>query len=71
MYIHITLTPGAKKESLKEIKDNYFEISVKPKAERNLANDRLLEILKKHFGSKKIRIINGHHSRKKLLSVED
>ena len=70
MYIHVKVKTKQKKEYIKELKEGYFEISVKEKAEKNLANQRILEILKKHLNTSKIRIINGHHSPSKLISVE-
>ena len=71
-YIHAKVTPGVKKESLKQVSADHFEISVREKAERNLANSRVLELLARHFKvpKSKVRIINGHRSPSKLLVVE-
>lgn len=73
MYIHVKVTTGAKREILKKKSDDHFEISVREKAERNLANSRIIEILALHFNIPKshIRIINGHHSPSKLLSINN
>ena len=73
MYIHAKVMAKARKESLKETKQGYFSISVKEKAENNMANVRVVELLAEHFGVpiSKIRIINGHHSPSKLFSVEE
>jgi uncharacterized protein YggU (UPF0235/DUF167 family) len=64
---------GAKKESLKQKSEDYFEVSVKEKAEHNLANKRVLELFSLHFKIpiSKVRIINGHRSPSKLLVVEE
>lgn len=72
MYIHVKVTAGASKESLKQKSADHFEVSVKEKAERNMANDRVLELLSEHFkiSSKKIRIVNGHRHPSKLLILE-
>jgi uncharacterized protein YggU (UPF0235/DUF167 family) len=70
MYIHVKAKTKQKEEYIKELKPNYFEISVKEKAEKNLANKRILEILITHFETPKIKIINGHRSPSKLISVE-
>lgn len=76
MYIHVKVLVNQKKESLSQIDENHFEISVKEKAERNLANTRVLKLIKYHFEAtqktpiKRVKIVNGHHSRSKLLSVE-
>ena len=72
MHIKVTVIPRAKKESLKEISPGIFLLSVKEKAERNMANQRMRELLAEHFGVpvKKIRMIRGHHIAKKLISIE-
>ncbi|MFA6324748.1 MAG: DUF167 domain-containing protein [Candidatus Paceibacterota bacterium] len=72
IYIKVIVTTGVKKESIIEKKSNYFEISVKEKAERNMANKRVVEIIANYFkvSVKKVRIINGHHHPHKLLVVD-
>jgi uncharacterized protein len=70
MYIHIKLIPNAKKESFEKLDNNHYKISVREPAQRNLANKRLIEIIRKKFSNaKQIKIISGHHSPSKLLSV--
>jgi uncharacterized protein YggU (UPF0235/DUF167 family) len=73
MYIHVLVTAGAKKESLKLKSKDHFEISVKEKAERNMANTRVLELVAEYFKipKNKVRIINGHKHPSKLIIVED
>lgn len=70
MYIHVKVKTKQKNEYIKELKDNYFEISIREKAEKNMANNKILEILKKHFLTTNIKIINGHKSPSKLILVE-
>ncbi|MCB9805593.1 DUF167 domain-containing protein [Candidatus Nomurabacteria bacterium] len=70
MYIHIKVTTNSKKESVIEIDKDHFDISVKEPAERNRANDRVIEIIREKFpDAKQIKIVSGHHSPSKLLSV--
>ena len=71
-YINVKVMAGAKKESLKQKSADHFEISVKEKAERNMANTRVIEIIAEHFkvSKSKVRIINGHRHPRKLLVVE-
>jgi len=73
MYIHVKVTAGAKKEIWKEKSSDHFEVSVKEKAERNMANNRVLELVAEHFSMpvSKIRIVNGHRHPSKLLVIED
>ena len=72
-YIHVKVTAGAKKESFEKLKDDHFEIWVKEKAERNMANTRVLELIALHFKipKNKVRIVNGHRHPSKLLVIED
>ena len=72
MLIRVTVRVNAKKESIVEKKEGVFTISVRVPAERNLANIRVREILASRFGIPigKVRILTGHKSPKKIISVE-
>jgi len=59
-----------KAEEVKKISDDHYEISVKEPALRNMANERILEIIKNMYPGVLVRIINGHHSPSKLISVD-
>ena len=78
-YIHVKVSAGAGKEEFKprpsragQESPDHFEISVKEKAERNMANTRVLALVARHFKVpiSSVRIINGHHHPSKLLVVE-
>jgi len=71
-YIHIKVIAGAKRESFKQKSADHFEISVKEKAERNEANNRVLELVAEYFKVplNKVRIVNGHHHPSKLLVID-
>ena len=73
LYVKAVVTTGQKKESIVVKKPDHFEISVKEKAERNLANQKVIELIAQYFKVpvKKVRIVNGHHHTHKLLVVED
>jgi uncharacterized protein YggU (UPF0235/DUF167 family) len=71
MYIKVRAQASSKKEKImKKNKDTYI-ISVKEPAERNLANKRICEIVASLFNVsiRSVRIINGHQSPSKILSV--
>ncbi|HAO64634.1 TPA: hypothetical protein DCQ44_01485 [Candidatus Taylorbacteria bacterium] len=72
MYVKVRVISGSKKEEVIVEKPNYFKIFVHEKAKQNLANKRILEIIAKQYNvlPKQVRIINGHHSPSKLLSVD-
>ncbi|OGG47007.1 hypothetical protein A2671_00485 [Candidatus Kaiserbacteria bacterium RIFCSPHIGHO2_01_FULL_49_13] len=72
MYIKVFVTPGAKKELVERTSDTQFEISVREPAERNLANRRVVQLIAREFSlpEGKVRIISGHRSGSKMLSVD-
>jgi uncharacterized protein YggU (UPF0235/DUF167 family) len=59
-----------KAEEVKKISDDHYEISVKEPAERNLANKRIVEIVREIYHGAQARIINGYHSPSKLISID-
>jgi len=71
MYIKVKVQAGAKKEEIKEKSENTYFISVKEPAERNMANRRICEIVASlyNISSKQVRIISGHQSPSKILSI--
>lgn len=73
MYVRVRVTPNAKKESFEQINDDTFKISIKEKAENNLANNRVLELVSGHYNVpiKTIKIITGHHSPRKILFINN
>ena len=71
MYIKVKVLAGGKKGIVEKESDDHYRISVKEKAENNQANKRILEIMHERFSNSQIRIISGHHSPSKILSVED
>ena len=71
MYVKVRVRAGAKKEEISVLPDNRFEIAVKQKPIQNLANRRVVEIISAHFRTPtgNVRIISGHRSPSKILSV--
>ena len=71
-YIHVKVTAGAREESFVQKSEDHFEVSVREKAERNMANGRVVELVAGHFKVpvSKVRIVNGHRSPSKLLIIE-
>ncbi len=70
MYIKVKVKTGAKREVIEQVSDDHFDISVKEKAEHNYANTRILEIMRARFPNTAVRIVSGHHSPSKILSIE-
>ena len=71
-YIKVKVETESRKEEVFEIKPDNFNIKVKEKAENNLANRRVLEILKGSFfkNAKNLKIVSGHKKPSKILLAE-
>lgn len=70
MYIKVFVTPSAKREKIEE-KGDTLRISVREPASGNQANTRVREIIAVRVGKPvgKVRILTGHHSRAKMISI--
>ena len=70
MYIKVFVTPGAKKEKV-EVKGETLVISVREPATGNSVNTRVRELIAKWQGAPlaKVRILTGHRSRAKMISI--
>ncbi len=79
MYIKVFVTPDAKREKIEvhpakgAEEGEMLAISVREPALGNRANDRVREILAKRFGKPlgKVRILTGHRSRAKMISINN
>lgn len=73
MYIKVRVIAGAREDKIEKIKETEFKLWVKAKAERNMANKRVIELVAAYLGvpTSKVLIINGHASPSKLLSIRD
>lgn len=71
MYVKVHVYAGMKKEQVTKIKDGTYEIVTKAPAERNLANEKVREVIAREYGVsvKAVRIVSGHHNPSKLLEV--
>jgi uncharacterized protein YggU (UPF0235/DUF167 family) len=70
MYIKVFVTPGAKKEKVEE-KGETLMIAVREPAMGNRANDRVRELVAMREGKPlgSVRILTGHRSRAKMVSI--
>ncbi|MCK9597184.1 DUF167 domain-containing protein [Candidatus Pacearchaeota archaeon] len=72
MYIKVKVKTGSKKEQIKKISEDTFEIEVKAPAERGLANKRILELVREYFkvyNVREVRLVSGHHSPHKIINL--
>lgn len=71
MYVKVHVLSESKDEYVREEDRDTLVVAVREKAERGMANRRVLELLRAHFGKgKQVRIVSGHHSPHKILSVD-
>ncbi len=72
MFLRITAIPGAKREELVKEKEDSWRIAVREPAQNNLANDRIRTLVARELSVSlsKVRILTGHHSRSKMISVD-
>ena len=70
MYIKVFVTPSARRETVTE-KGEALMIAVKEPATGNRANTRVREIIAGRLGKPvgKVRILTGHRSRVKMISI--
>lgn len=69
MHIKVKVTPGAKRNFLKKISENVYAVSVKEKAQKNMANKAVLLMLKEHLkvASMRLKIVSGHRANSKII----
>ena len=72
MRIKVKVKPNAGKNELKQISEYYFEAKVTVLPEKGKANERVIELLCKHFKIPKSRIIlfSGQTYKEKVFIIE-
>lgn len=70
MYLKLKVIPDSKQEKVEQLKDDEYRIWVKAPAEHGLANDRVLEIVREMHPNKRVRLVSGHTSPSKIVSVD-
>lgn len=73
MFIKIKTHPQSKEEKILKKSEDSFEVYVKEKAERGLANKAVIKVLAAYFKmpASKIRLIQGAKSRSKIYEKQD
>jgi uncharacterized protein (TIGR00251 family) len=69
MYIKVHAYPNSKDESVEKIGEDTLEIHVREAAEGNRANRKILELVRKLHSRASVRLVSGHQSRHKILSI--
>ena len=71
MLIKVKVKPNAKKNEIKQVEDNFFEIKTTAVPEKGKENQKVIEMLSKHFKVPKsrIKIVRGETSREKIIEI--
>jgi uncharacterized protein YggU (UPF0235/DUF167 family) len=69
MYLKLKVIPDSKIEKVEKREDNSWRVWVKVPAENNAANSRVLQLVRNEFPDSSVRIVSGHHSPSKILSI--
>ena len=72
MRLKVRVKPGSKREGVKEIAPDHLEVKVSAPPERGKANERVVELLAKHYGVRKsaVKIVKGETSREKIVEID-
>jgi hypothetical protein len=72
MLIKVKVQAGVRKEELVKKSEDAFEVKVREKAEKGMANKRTREILAKHFkvSLSKIFLIKGSKEKNKIFEIK-
>ena len=69
MYIKIKVIPDSKSQKVEKVDEDSWKIWVKVPAENNAANNKVLELVRDEFPNCSVRIVSGHHSPSKIVSI--
>ena len=67
--IKVRVTTDARAEKVVKYSDDSYLVSVREKAERNMANRRILRIMREMFPGKSVKLVKGHQSPAKIVEV--
>lgn len=70
MYIHVRIKTKQKIELIEKVSETKYVVCVKEEAKQNRANTRMIEMIKDYCNVSVVKIVSGHHSPSKLLSIE-
>ena len=71
MLIKVHVSTYAKEEEIRVIAEDRYKIAVKEPPENNRANERIMEIMRHIYPEMIVRIVSGHHSSAKIISLSE
>jgi len=71
MRIHVKVKPNAGRNEVKKISEDFYEVKVSVPPEKGKANERVIELLSKHFRVPKsgINLIMGQKNKEKIIEI--
>ena len=71
MKIKIKAKPNSRENKITEITENYFEVKVTVPPEKGKANEKIRELLARHFNipKSKIELISGESYKEKIFEI--
>ncbi len=69
MYLKLKVIPDSKTQRIEKMSDDSWRIWVKVPAENNAANNRVLDLIREAYPNQSVRIVSGHHSPSKIVSI--
>lgn len=72
MYLRVHVIPESKRETLTKESEDTWHVCVRVAAQGNRANHRVRELIatELQLPTSAVRILTGHHSRSKLMSID-
>ncbi len=72
MILTVIVKPNSKTEGIETINSDTIKVKVNAQPEKGKANERIIELLSKHYQVPKsnIAILKGHTARRKLIAIE-
>lgn len=73
MFARVKVVAGAKKERVEVVEQDTLHIEVREPKKENRANTRVRELVAQHYKVKveSVRIVSGHHTPSKRISILD
>lgn len=72
MLFSVKIKPEGKRDFVTQVGDARLSVEVKTKAKDNQANERMIELIAKHFSLsvKQVKLVRGHHRPQKIVNVD-
>ncbi len=70
-HLKIMARPDARQEKVTKRAADQLEIAVRQPAAGGAANRRILELLRERFPGSAIKLVKGHHSAHKIVSISE